>query len=72
MEEIEIEARFVHYAESGEDMAPPEPLEARIVDDHEHGMVLEIVLPNPEYAIGSKAVFVPVSELKKLAKVIAT
>lgn len=64
--ELEIQAKLVHYGEGGEDLGDPLPLDARVVEDCEHGKVLEVVLPDTEHTLGSRAVFIPVSEIRKL------
>lgn len=63
---VEIQAKLVHYGEGGEDLGEPVPLDARVVDDCEHGKVLEVVLPDPEISLGTKAIFIPVTEIRKL------
>lgn len=63
---VEIQAKLVQYGEGGEDLGEPVPLDARVVEDYEHGTVLEVVLPDSEHSLGSKAVFIPVTEIRKL------
>lgn len=63
---VEIQAKLVQYGEGGEDLGKPVPLDARVVEDCEHGRVLEVVLPDSEHSLGSTAVFIPVTEIQKL------
>ncbi|HTV98266.1 MAG TPA: hypothetical protein VMA54_20935 [Steroidobacteraceae bacterium] len=62
-----IFAKLVHYGHDGKYVGPPVALAGVIVNDEEHGWVLEIVLPDSEQSPIESAILVSVVELQKLA-----
>jgi hypothetical protein len=61
-----IYAKLVCYRRDGKYLSAPVMLEGSIVDDEEHGCVLEIALPASKETGFESAIFVAVSELQKL------
>jgi hypothetical protein len=61
-----IYAKLVHYNHDGKYLGAPVTLEGSIVDDEEHGCVLEIALPASTETGLESAIFVSISELDKL------
>jgi hypothetical protein len=67
-----IHAKLVYYRHDGEFIGAPITLDGGIVNDEEHGWVLEIVLPvSSELPVSNEArcegaILVSVSELQKL------
>jgi hypothetical protein len=61
-----IYAKLVHYDHDGEYRGQPVTLEGSIVDDEEHGWVLEIALPVSKETGYESAIFVSIAELEKL------
>jgi hypothetical protein len=61
-----IYAKLVHYDYDGEYRSAPVTIEGSIVDDEEHGWVLEIALPVSKETGYESAIFVSLDELKKL------
>jgi hypothetical protein len=61
-----IYAKLVYYRNDGEYLGAPISLEGSVVDDEEHGCVLEIALPASKETGFESAIFVSVTELQKL------
>jgi hypothetical protein len=61
-----IYAKLVRYRHDGKYLGAPVTLEGSIVDDEEHGCVLEIALPASTETGFESAIFVSVTELQKL------
>jgi len=62
-----IYAKLVrYYRHDGKYLDAPVTLQGSIVDDEEHGWVLEIALPCSTEAGSESAILVSVAELKKL------
>ncbi len=61
-----IQAKLVRYGYDGEYLSRPVTLDAIMVMDEDHGMVLEIVLPKTGGGAEENAVLICAAELRKI------
>ncbi len=61
-----IRAKLVRYGYDGEYLSRPVTLDAIMVMDEDHGVVLEIVLPRSGGGAEENAVFICAAELRKI------